>query len=262
MRDAHGATVSRARVLAAARPPAVRRIRRYVSNSRSRPFVAADHDQLVAGHDPVVAMRVDGHLVAAPEGDRRQVEPPDEVDLAERPADEGGGRPDLGDAEAGRKVEVVDDVRDRERMGDPRAHLALGVDDAIGADTLEDRAVERGRGLRDHVAHAQVLECHRREDAGLRHAADRDDRVVELARADRAQRDVVARVELHCVSDARGDLVHARLVTVDREHLVPEPHQLQRRCRAEAAEADHENRSIHLDSSGVQPMRMVSTAGR
>ena len=69
-----------------------------------------------------------------------------------------------------------------EGMGDPSPHLAFRVHHARRADPLEDRAMERRPGLRDDVADAEVLERHRGEDARLGLAADRDDRVIEVAR--------------------------------------------------------------------------------
>src|SRR5918996_5735769 len=92
---------------------------------RSRPsttqclqrVVATDDDELVSLGDALLARRVDEDLAAAPQGEGRDPELALQVELAERATDERRRRPDLLDPEARGDVEVVENVRHVERMG-------------------------------------------------------------------------------------------------------------------------------------------------
>ena len=142
-------------------------------------------------------------------------------------------------------VEVVQHAGDGQRMRHPLAHLLLGIDDPVGTDALEDRAVQRGRCLGDDLGDAQVLERHRREDARIGGAADRDDRELEIAGADGPQGAFVGGIELRGVRDLRRDLVDGRLVPVERQDLVAEGHELEGGGRPEPPETDDEDRWLH-----------------
>ena len=170
--------------------------------------------------------------------------------MSERPTNDAGGRT-FTIPNARRDVEVVDHLADRERVGDPLAHLALREHDPVRADPLEDRAVERRcRPWRSTLPTpsflsaivAKMLASTPLEMATIAWSKS----AAPMARS--APSSAASSWTAWVTSGAM--LVDDRLVAVDREHLVTEAHQLARGRRPEPAEADDEDRGLHASPSG------------
>src|SRR5688500_4034484 len=130
-------------------------------------------------------------------------------------------------------------------MRDALAHLLFGVDHSVGPDPLQDRAVELRRRLRDDLRYAEVLERHRREDARVGGAADRDDRELEIACADGLEGALVRGIELGGMGDLGRNVVDDRFIPIEREDFVAERHELERRGRPEPTQTDDQDRWLH-----------------
>jgi hypothetical protein len=94
-------------------------------------------------------------------------------------------------------------------------------------------------------------------------AADRHDRVLEVAGPERTERALVAGIDLDRMGDLRRDAVHERQVVVDGEDLMAQGHQLEGGRGPESTEAHDQHRMSHPRILlPRQPMLIVSTAGR
>ena len=120
------------------------------------------------------------------------------------------------------------------------AHVALGEDDAVRADALEDPAVRRRDRLGHDASDSEVGEDGRRQDAGLHVGPDRDDRGPELRRADLRHRLGIGRIALDDVRQLVCVPLHGLLAEVDAEHLVAELDERLGKRAAETAEPDDE----------------------
>ncbi len=123
-------------------------------------------------------------------------------------------------------------------MPHPHAHVSLGKDDPVRADALEDTPVRLRHGLRDDPGDAEVGKHRGREDARLDLGADRDDRRLELARAELAHGPLVRRVRLDNVREDAREFLDELRVGVDAEHLVAHADKGRRETTAEAAQPD------------------------
>jgi hypothetical protein len=126
-------------------------------------------------------------------------------------------------------------------VGDPAAHVVLGEDDVVGADTLQDAAMGHGDRLGPDVRHLQVDQHRRGQDAGLHVGADADHGPPELAGPELPQDLDVGGVGLHDVGEVVGEVLHDPLVDVHAEHLVAEAHQRLRQRAPEPPEPDHQH---------------------
>ena len=77
--------------------------------------------------------------------------------VGQRPPDRLGGGAHLGDGEAVLELHEVQQPLG-EQVRRTAAGVALGVDDVLGADALQNAAVRGGDGLRPHAADAEVDE--------------------------------------------------------------------------------------------------------
>ena len=119
-------------------------------------------------------------------------------------------------------------------MRDPLAHVGLGVDDVVGADTLEDLSVLAGDRLGPDLTRRRASTSART----VRTLASMSVPMATTARskspdAELAQGLVVGAVGAHHVGELVSPSLDQSLVRVDGEDLVAEPDQATRpqRCR-------------------------------
>ena len=133
--------------------------------------------------------------------------------------------------DVGGEPDEVEGTGEVDRVGDPRRHLVVRVDDAAGADAPQDLPVELARGPGEDDLGARALEDHRREDRGRR--VDRDHGHVEVGRPDLPDRVLVGRVHLEHLGEPVRVLGDDTGVAVAAHDLVAQPRELARRrcCR-------------------------------
>jgi len=147
-----------------------------------------------------------------------------------------------GDREAVVELDVVRHGAGHQ-VGDPLAHVGLGAYDVGGADAFEDRCVLAADGLGPDLRDSEVRQAQDRQDAGLDVGADADDRTPELLGTDLPQGLGVRAVGGDDVGEVAGELLHDVGALVDGQDLVPEAYERLGDGRAEAPQADDQDRS-------------------
>jgi hypothetical protein len=121
---------------------------------------------------------------------------------------------------------------------DADAHVALGKDDAVGTDPLEDLPVRLRHRLGDDARDRQVDEDGGREDAVFDVRADGDDGRREVGCPELAHGLDVRGIRLDDVRQTSNVLLHELSIRVHSEDLVAQLNERLGEIAAETAQAD------------------------
>lgn len=135
-------------------------------------------------------------------------------------------------------------------MGHPLAHLDLGIDDVVGADTAQDAAVVVADRFGPDVVDLELDEQRRDQDTGFDVAADGDNGAVEVGYTELAERPDVGAVGGHDLGESACQARYPFGGAVDGQYFDAATGQFERDGGAEAAEADQHDGSFLSANDG------------
>jgi len=110
-------------------------------------------------------------------------------------------------------------------MGDPLAHVRLGIDHMVRADPRRDLSVLGGQRLDPDVFDAQLGQRHDGHQACRHVGADADDRVGKIGDAELPQRHDIGGIGLHRMGQQIGPGVHRLRRLIDAHHVMAQTRQ-------------------------------------